>query len=537
MMGSLLPVIATPQGNHVSVLATESNEQKECGCGSHDLFTGQPQAMYQIALDETMTQSPKPTPASELPPSFSWTDKNGTNWITPAQDQGSCGSCWDFAALGALESIIQIREGCAGLHLDLSEQYVLSCLPYAGSCNGGWAYSAYRWIKSNASAGNYCNGIIPEDCFPYEVTDEVPCANVSPDWEEFLIPISTYGRWIPDGSIADRNVMKTQIMETGPIVATMLFTIYLHGPDNLEEWGYTHTDPQDYYPYPGPLQGSNHQVVIVGWKDDVSITNGGYWIVKNSLSEEWGYNGFFNIEYGSLNIDSKDVNWVEYHAFNFSNWKPVAVITGPTEGQTNQELVFDGSNSIDHEGSIVAYDWELGDGTTAAGATVTHTYTQPGIYRVSLTVTDNASYTDTQTIWVYIDTQNHPPRTPWILGRRHGSNGTTYRYTFWATDPDGDPVEYYLNWGDDYWFGGSAGWIGPFASGETVTLEKTYEEPGNYTIRIKAQDCYGAKSEWRTLPVTMPTSSNLPTLWFGEEFFKKFPHAFLLLRHLIGTTN
>ena len=226
--------------------------------------------------------------------------------------------------MGALESIIQIREECAGLDLDLSEQYVLSCLSAAGSCNGGWAYSAYKWIKSNTSHGNYCNGIIPERCFPYQVNDNVPCENVSANWRDFLIPISTYGRWVPDGSIDDRNAMKTQIMEFGPIVTTMLFTIYLHGPNNIEEWGYTHHNPTDYYPYPGPIQGTNHQVVIVGWKDDSSITNGGYWIVKNSLSEEWGYNGFFNLEYGSLNIDSSDINWVDYNSTNFSNWVPVA---------------------------------------------------------------------------------------------------------------------------------------------------------------------------------------------------------------------
>ena len=129
----------------------------------------------------------------------------------------------------------------------------------------------------------------------------------------FLIPLSTYGRWVPDGSVEDRNAMKTQIMESGPVVATMLFTYLGHGSDNLEEWGYTHHDPTDYYPYPGPMPGTNHQVVIVGWKDDTSITNGGYWIVKNSLSEEWGYDGFFNLEYGSLNIDRADINWVDYN--------------------------------------------------------------------------------------------------------------------------------------------------------------------------------------------------------------------------------
>ena len=534
MIGSTVPLLISTNENDMSVLANESNKTEDCECESQRILTSQKPMINPISIEDTTSLSPKPTIKQELPPYFSWKNKNGTDWTTTAKDQGSCGSCWDFAAMGALESIIQIREECAGLNLDLSEQYVLSCLNAAGSCNGGWAYSAYKWIKSNTSHGNYCNGIVPELCFPYQVNDNVPCENVSTNWRDFLIPISTYGRWVPDGSIDDRNAMKTQIMEFGPIVTTMLFTIYLHGPNNIEEWGYTHHNPTDYYPYPGPIQGTNHQVVIVGWKDDSSITNGGYWIVKNSLSEEWGYNGFFNLEYGSLNIDSSDINWVDYNSTNFSNWVPVAQIDVTTEGQANQGMMFNGSGSFDHEGTIVSYVWDLGDGTIETGATITHTYTQQGIYLVTLTVTDNASNSDDQTTWVYIDTENHPPETPTLTGRQRGKNGTAYSYTFSSTDPDGDDVKYYLNWGDDYWFGGAAGWIGPFESDEDVIFEKTWNEKGNYTVRVKAQDKYGAKSEWATLSVAMPVLYNIPMQSFWDILFEWFPDAFLLLRHRLG---
>ncbi|KYK20649.1 hypothetical protein AYK25_08740 [Thermoplasmatales archaeon SM1-50] len=509
-------------------------KENDCGCESNKELTQAISLEDVFFLHDAIIQSPTPKINNNLPSFFSWRDINGTNWVPPAKDQGSCGSCWDFAAMGALESIIQIREDCAGLNLDLSEQYVLSCLHAAGSCNGGLAYNAYRYIKANTSQGNFCNGIIPEQCFPYEVSDDILCANASPNWQEFLIPISTYGRWIPKAGVEGRNAIKTQIMESGPVVATMLFTIYLHGPDNLQEWGYTHDDPTDYYPYHGPIQGTNHQVIIIGWKDDPSIGNGGYWIVKNSLSEEWGYDGFFNIEYGSLNIDTVNIDWVEYHAENNSNWMPVAHIIGPTQGQSNQAMNYDGSESFDHEGSIVSYEWDFGDGTTGTGETITHTYTHQGIYRVTLTVTDNASNTNEQSIWVCIDTENHPPKTPRLIGRWIGENGTAYRYTFWSTDPDGDEVEFYLNWGDDYWFGGAAGWLGPFKSGEIVTLEKTWLKKGNYTVRVKAKDTYGAKSDWTTLEVRMPVSYTPSIQWFLDQLLQRFLSAFPIFRYLLS---
>ena len=41
------------------------------------------------------------------------------------------------------------------------------------------------------------------------------------------------------------------------------------------------------------------------------------------------------------------------------------------------------------------YLWDFGDGSTATTATPSHTYANPGIYKVTLTVTDNTTQTGT----------------------------------------------------------------------------------------------------------------------------------------------
>jgi heat shock protein HslJ len=66
---------------------------------------------------------------------------------------------------------------------------------------------------------------------------------------------------------------------------------------------------------------------------------------------------------------------------------PVAVISAPIEGQVAQAITFDGSGSSSNA-EITTYSWTLGDGTTAEGAVIEHSFAAAGPYDVILTVTD-----------------------------------------------------------------------------------------------------------------------------------------------------
>ena len=81
---------------------------------------------------------------------------------------------------------------------------------------------------------------------------------------------------------------------------------------------------------------------------------------------------------------------------------PIAVMEySPSEPRANQEIEFDGSGTLISNmptgAAAVSYEWKFGDGKTARGETVTHTYTRAGTYQVTLTVTDSAGRSGTTT--------------------------------------------------------------------------------------------------------------------------------------------
>jgi len=66
------------------------------------------------------------------------------------------------------------------------------------------------------------------------------------------------------------------------------------------------------------------------------------------------------------------------------------------------------SDVTDAEGHAITYAWDFGDGNTATGAAPSHTYTDDGLYTVTLTATDELGASTTYTS-VDIDVGNVPP--------------------------------------------------------------------------------------------------------------------------------
>jgi hypothetical protein len=110
---------------------------------------------------------------------------------------------------------------------------------------------------------------------------------------------------------------------------------------------------------------------------------------------------------------------------------------------------------------------------------------------------------------------NQPPNIPSINGEARGKVGVEYTYTASTTDPEGDEIQYFFDWGD----GTNSGWQ------SSPTASHIWNIKGKYAIKVKARDQYGADSDWATLSVTMPRSKtvNMPFLNFLEQHPNLFP--------------
>ena len=124
------------------------------------------------------------------------------------------------------------------------------------------------------------------------------------------------------------------------------------------------------------------------------------------------------------------------------NIRPVASFTAtPQFGPAPLVVSFDASASHDSDGVIASYRWAFESGSTGFGQITQHTFSAPGTYTVSLTVTDDMGATDTtaRTIVVsqgdklqILDWQLEPYNNmfmPWVI-RGHAKNvsGRTLSY-------------------------------------------------------------------------------------------------------------
>ncbi|KYK19980.1 hypothetical protein AYK24_04525 [Thermoplasmatales archaeon SG8-52-4] len=122
---------------------------------------------------------------------------------------------------------------------------------------------------------------------------------------------------------------------------------------------------------------------------------------------------------------------------------------------------------------------------------------------------------------------NSKPTPPKIDGPNIGKTGVEYNFTFNTTDPNNDPVMYYIEWGDN-----NIEWTEYSDSGLEIMLKHTWKKNGNYIIRAKAVDIYGYESNWSEYTITMPREKSIINSLF-LKFISQYPILDIVLQKIL----
>lgn len=196
------------------------------------------------------------------------------------KQQGNCGSCYCFSAVGPVETAY-VKAGKDQAKADsfiLSEQNLLDCYN-VGGCGGGWPEECAQIAKEKGLP-------LTSDYGPYEARSGRCKATTK------LFRIDDYGYVGSSSGVPSAQAIKDAMVKYGPIsvcvAADNALSNYRGGI------------------FKGNGRSINHAVMLVGWymKDGKTI-----WIMRNSWGTGWGMNGYADMEEGSNQIGDSAL-WV-----------------------------------------------------------------------------------------------------------------------------------------------------------------------------------------------------------------------------------
>jgi len=161
------------------------------------------------------------------------------------------------------------------------------------------------------------------------------------------------------------------------------------------------------------------------------------------------------------------------------NLPPVALFTeNATTVLTGEVISFNASASYDPDGSVASYFWTFGDGSNATGVTTSHSYSDNGVYTVTLTVTDNMSATGSTNA-----TKTVLNRSPFASFTENATTVLTGEVISFnassSSDPDGSIASYFWDFGDG-------------TNGTGVVIDHAYADNGIYAVTLTVTDDDGA---------------------------------------------
>jgi len=183
--------------------------------------------------------------------------------VNPVKDQGQCGSCWAFSAVGTVESAYALAAGKLGSY---AEQQLVDCDTTGGSegCNGGFNQYGISYIGQT--------GIASESAYPYKAVDGTCRA-------------STVSKELPKGTVAGyQSVGKNNAaLESAITAAPVSVTVDADNSWQLYRSGVLSKSC-------GIFGQIDHAVIAVGYDQSADTFK-----IRNSWGASWGEGGYVRI--------------------------------------------------------------------------------------------------------------------------------------------------------------------------------------------------------------------------------------------------
>jgi len=295
---------------------------------------------------------------------------------------------------------------------------------------------------------------------------------------------------------------------------------WVHGSPTIGTNGTIYCGSDDDYLY------ALYQNGTLKWKEKIQ---GG---MRSSPSQDKNGNLYFGTSSGVVTsiATNGSIRW-EFDIGNDSG------VWGSTAAISDDGTIYIGSN-IDYGmlggGEIIALDL---DGNLEWRKIISDSK-----IRSSPVIGDNgfvyicSSWSGLQNIWGYLHAfgpqeTNEPPDMPTIIGPDEGSIKEYYEFKIFTDDPDNNPIAYYVDWGD-----GLKIWTMEYDPGRVIKRIHGWNKQGNYTIKVKARDTFGAESDWAYFEVTMPAIKQ-DEFSCVDYFFQQHLSTFTILRQIVGSNQ
>lgn len=220
---------------------------------------------------------------------------------------------------------------------------------------------------------------------------------------------------------------------------------------------------------------------------DISLNKWASFYIESRTNLVFGDAAMDNVESGrSFDALSQIVGAGFKFTFNAAPTSPVVQsIDGPTEVNAGESVTY--SAEVGDEATRpMQYQWDFGEGASGSGLTASHTFSEPGTYDVTFTASNRGGEaSESMTVNV-----TPPPQPASIASLNAEPNpvdeGETVNF---SSNVQGDtPLSYDWSFGD-----------GESGSGSSPT--HTYEEPGEYTVRLEASNEAGSDTQTLTMNV------------------------------------